>query len=194
MLLINLCTSSYPAVYIICVFPISLARWLRFDGYNPPYQFTLFASALFAFSGLFNVILYFSTRREYAVGPSVTATATILPLAPQNNYLPQAGQILNSREDIDYELNERCGRRRPLTYRDGPSPTASTARLPSNLILNSTSPLNQSPVPLAQDCGPAHRQSASRLSTSDSQASRGNTLTSGYPLDDDENDYGRLPA
>jgi hypothetical protein len=63
------------------------------DGYKPPPRFTLFASALFAFSGLFNVILYFSTRKEYAVGPSVTATATILPLTTQDSYLPQPGQI-----------------------------------------------------------------------------------------------------
>ena len=124
------------------------------DGYKPPHQFTLFASALFAFSGLFNVILYFSTRKEYAVGPSVTATATILPLTSQDSYLPQAGHILNSREDIEDALNERYGQQPPLTYRNSPSP-----------------------VPLAQVHGPAHRQ-----------------LTSGSQLDDDENDYGRLPA
>ncbi|RXW14079.1 hypothetical protein EST38_g11773 [Candolleomyces aberdarensis] len=62
----------YPAVYIICVFPIALARWLKFGrrNYEPPYQVTLFASTLFALSGLFNVILYFFLRRKFTVGAS----------------------------------------------------------------------------------------------------------------------------
>ncbi|KAH6906349.1 hypothetical protein BKA70DRAFT_1105730 [Coprinopsis sp. MPI-PUGE-AT-0042] len=63
----------YPAVYVICVFPNSLARWLNFSGVETvPHQFTLFASALFAFSGMFNVILFVCTRPELVVGHSPT--------------------------------------------------------------------------------------------------------------------------
>ncbi|RXW18068.1 hypothetical protein EST38_g7786 [Candolleomyces aberdarensis] len=193
----------YPAVYIICVFPISLARWLRFGrGSKPPFQFTLFASALFSFSGLFNVILYFMTRREYAVGPSISVTAPALPSTAQNNnhYLSdkEASQISNSREDINYELDERYGRQSPLMYQNGTSPTGNLTPLSPNLTLHNTSPLHQSPasrtMPLGQGYGPAPPHSAGHLSASDSLASRGNTLNSGYQLDDDENDYGRLPG
>ncbi|KAJ2922562.1 hypothetical protein H1R20_g14516, partial [Candolleomyces eurysporus] len=191
----------YPAVYIICVFPISLARWLRFGGSKPPFQFTLFASALFSFSGLFNVILYFMTRREYAVGPSISVTAPTLPSTAQhNNHLSdkEASQISNSREDINSVLDERYGRQSPLMYQNGTSPTGNSTPLSPNLTLHSTSPLHQSPpsrtVPLGQGYEPAPPQSAGHLSASDSLASRGNTLNSGYRLDDDENDYGRLPG
>ncbi|RXW18065.1 hypothetical protein EST38_g7787 [Candolleomyces aberdarensis] len=194
----------YPAVYIICVFPNSLARWLYFSGDEGPFQFTLFASTLFGFSGLFNVILYFSTRREYAVGPSVSVTAATLPTTAQNHgYLPpdkEASQISNSREDVNFELEERYGRQPPLLYQSGPSPTANSTALSPNLILHNTTPLHHSPpsrtVPLGQGYGPAPPQSVGHLSANDAhtQASRGNTLSSGHQLDDDENDYGRLPG
>ncbi|TFK21879.1 hypothetical protein FA15DRAFT_672092 [Coprinopsis marcescibilis] len=59
----------YPAVYIFCMFPNTIARWMSFSGHTIPYQVTLFASALFAFSGMFNVILFFITRPELVVGP-----------------------------------------------------------------------------------------------------------------------------
>ncbi|KAJ2922566.1 hypothetical protein H1R20_g14517, partial [Candolleomyces eurysporus] len=203
----------YPAVYIICVFPNSLARWLYFSGDEGPFQFTLFASTLFGFSGLFNVILYFSTRREYAVGPSVSVTAAALPSTA--GYLPpdkEASHISNSREDVNFELEERYGRQPPLLYQSGPSPTANSTALSPNLILHNTTPLHQSPpsrtVPLGQGYGAAPPQSVGQgygaappqsvghLSTNDAhtQASRGNTLSSGHQLDDDENDYGRLPG
>ena len=63
-----LISHSYPAVYIVCVLPNSLSRWLWFEGFNTPYQFTFFASTLFALSGTFNVILFFLTRPELVVG------------------------------------------------------------------------------------------------------------------------------
>jgi hypothetical protein len=55
----------YPAVYIFCVFPNTLSRWLYFTNglkHTPPYQFTLFASSIYGLSGMFNLILFFLTR------------------------------------------------------------------------------------------------------------------------------------
>ncbi|KAJ2919918.1 hypothetical protein MD484_g441, partial [Candolleomyces efflorescens] len=187
----------YPAVYILCVLPNTLSRWLYFSGYNVPFQFTLAASSLFGFSGLFNVILYFSTRKEYAVGPSVSVTGATYPsTAHHHGYLPpdkEASQISNSREDVGYELEERnYGRQQTLSYQSGPSPNANSTALSPNLILHNTSPLHQSPssrtVPLGQAHGPSPPNSAGH------PAGRGNTVNSGYQLDDDENDYGRLPG
>ncbi|KAF8898861.1 hypothetical protein BD779DRAFT_1485889 [Infundibulicybe gibba] len=52
----------YPAVYIVTVSPISIARWLSFSGKSVPFPATAFASVLFSSSGLLNVILFTSTR------------------------------------------------------------------------------------------------------------------------------------
>jgi hypothetical protein len=59
-------------VYIICILPNSLSRWLFFSGHKVPYQFSLFANTLFSLSGLFNAILFFLTRPDLVVGPSNT--------------------------------------------------------------------------------------------------------------------------
>jgi hypothetical protein len=56
-------------VYIICVLPNTFSRWFYFSGYTIPYQFTLFASALYALSGLFNLLLFFLTRPDMVIGP-----------------------------------------------------------------------------------------------------------------------------
>jgi len=70
--------NSYPAVYIICVFPNTLARWLSFSDANPPpYQFTLFANAIYGLSGLFNLILFFFTRPKIVVGSVVPKSAIL---------------------------------------------------------------------------------------------------------------------
>ncbi|RXW14077.1 hypothetical protein EST38_g11777 [Candolleomyces aberdarensis] len=69
----------YPAVYIICVLPSSISRWLSFSGHHVPFQFTLFSSALFAYSGFFNVILYFTTRRDYTLGSTRPIISAQLP-------------------------------------------------------------------------------------------------------------------
>ncbi|PBK68884.1 hypothetical protein ARMSODRAFT_1019459 [Armillaria solidipes] len=64
----------YPAVYAICVFPVTIVRWLTFsDGVYVPSGATFFASVLFSSSGLFNSILYTATR------PDLVAS-TITPL------------------------------------------------------------------------------------------------------------------
>ncbi|KIM75363.1 hypothetical protein PILCRDRAFT_827270 [Piloderma croceum F 1598] len=54
----------YPAVYIITVLPIAVVRWTTFSNANAyvPFAATAFADALFASSGLLNVILFALTR------------------------------------------------------------------------------------------------------------------------------------
>ncbi|TFK38107.1 hypothetical protein BDQ12DRAFT_683986 [Crucibulum laeve] len=62
----------YPAIYIFCVFPVGLVRWLKFSGHDDiPPAATIFASILFSLSGLFNVILYKYTRPELVAGRSI---------------------------------------------------------------------------------------------------------------------------
>lgn len=64
----------YPAVYAICVFPVTIVRWLSFnDSDSVPSGAILFAGVLFSLSGLFNSILYTATR------PDLVAS-TITPL------------------------------------------------------------------------------------------------------------------
>ncbi|PPQ78887.1 hypothetical protein CVT24_012274 [Panaeolus cyanescens] len=58
----------YPLVYIVCVFPNTISRWLSFEGYRVPYQFVLFANSIFALSGLFNLVLFFLTRPKLVIG------------------------------------------------------------------------------------------------------------------------------
>jgi len=53
----------YPAVYIICIFPISIVRWLRFQSnIQVSDGATITAAIIFASSGMLNVILYLTTR------------------------------------------------------------------------------------------------------------------------------------
>jgi len=86
-------------VYIVCVLPNSVSRWLAFrhatsDGNMPsfpPYQFTLFANTILALSGMFNVILFFATRPELIVSPTFTIDSEQLPRSDEPNnfgYLP----------------------------------------------------------------------------------------------------------
>ncbi|RDB30849.1 hypothetical protein Hypma_005911 [Hypsizygus marmoreus] len=58
----------YPAVYIFCVFPVGLVRWLVFSGNYVPRPATIFASIVFSLSGLLNTILYVLTRPELVRG------------------------------------------------------------------------------------------------------------------------------
>ncbi|KIM45490.1 hypothetical protein M413DRAFT_24685 [Hebeloma cylindrosporum] len=73
----------YPAVYIICILPNSLSRWLSFSGFNVPYQFILAANTIFSLSGMFNAILFFLTRPDLVVGPSDSPPPTQDPTDPR---------------------------------------------------------------------------------------------------------------
>lgn len=86
----KLYTFSYPLVYIVCILPNSICRWLFFSRSKAvpyqavPYQASLFASTLFSLSGMFNAILFFYTRPALVV--TVSPSDTPLPhLAPTDS-------------------------------------------------------------------------------------------------------------
>ncbi|KAG8906591.1 hypothetical protein FRB99_006546 [Tulasnella sp. 403] len=53
---------SYPIAYLFIILPISVTRWMGFQGKSVPYQATCFAAAIFSSSGLVNTTLYLITR------------------------------------------------------------------------------------------------------------------------------------
>jgi hypothetical protein len=59
----------YPAVYIFCILPVCVVRWLDFSGHAVAPAATIFASVMFSLSGLFNVTLYYLTRPQLITGP-----------------------------------------------------------------------------------------------------------------------------
>lgn len=59
----------YPAVFVLCIVPISVARWMQFTGHKTPYQATLFGASMFGLSGMLNVVLFWVTRPELVTGP-----------------------------------------------------------------------------------------------------------------------------
>jgi len=67
----------YPVVYLTCIGPYSIARWLFFSGIKVEYQITLVFSTFFSLSGLFNTVLFFLTRPDLVTGHEDT-----LPPAP----------------------------------------------------------------------------------------------------------------
>ncbi|KAG2016373.1 hypothetical protein CC2G_009544 [Coprinopsis cinerea AmutBmut pab1-1] len=164
----------YPAVYVVCVFPNSLTRWLAFSGHKPPYQATLFASSIFAFSGLFNVVLFFLTRPELVKGPS-TETPPESPIVPHTKYghLPafrDGNDGLNrGAVNIDIEKAEENG-----GY--------------GTRVLPDSHPIYQSPNP-----PPRSLSSSTGNHYASSKLSRPRTAETMPEEDDDEEDYGRLP-
>jgi len=90
---------SYPAVYLICVFPNTVSRWLRFTGHDIAYQFLLFANTLFNLSGFFNAILFFFTRPELVIGSSNAPLPDIQVATPPD---PQVQSFQYPMEKTDY--------------------------------------------------------------------------------------------
>jgi hypothetical protein len=81
---IAICLLFYPAVYIITIVPITIARFITFSNPNThvPFAVTVFADVLFALSGLFNVILFAFTRPSVSpfrerLGPITLESSTI---------------------------------------------------------------------------------------------------------------------
>ncbi|KAG2044967.1 hypothetical protein BDR03DRAFT_976861 [Suillus americanus] len=58
----NFYSSSYPAVYIVTVLPITAARFTQFHTQKVPWGVTAWADTLLLLSGFFNTILYTLTR------------------------------------------------------------------------------------------------------------------------------------
>ncbi|KZV80574.1 hypothetical protein EXIGLDRAFT_780809 [Exidia glandulosa HHB12029] len=55
-------SDRYPLIYLITILPTSITRFMSFAGHNVPYQATVFCGLLFSCSGIFNVILFTTTR------------------------------------------------------------------------------------------------------------------------------------
>jgi len=98
----------YPAVYIFCVFPNTLSRWLYFTNglrHPPPYQFTLFASSIYGLSGVFNLILFFFTRPTVVMGHSVTPNDIASPIHRRHDSEFARNSLQKRpRSDYDYGL------------------------------------------------------------------------------------------
>lgn len=96
----------YPAVYIFCVFPNTLSRWLYFTNrlnHPPPYQFTLFASSIYGLSGMFNLILFFLTRPTVVVGPASTGVVLPIHRRPDSEFARNS-TLKQPRSEYDYGL------------------------------------------------------------------------------------------
>ncbi|TFK26278.1 hypothetical protein FA15DRAFT_702921 [Coprinopsis marcescibilis] len=86
---------AYPCVYLLCIMPQSFSRWFAFTGYTVPTGFTMLARTLFALSGLFNVILFFTTRYELVVGPSTEDSGTSTVPEPRTRNPSQQTSLSN---------------------------------------------------------------------------------------------------
>lgn len=75
----------YPAVYIFCVFPNSLSRWLYFTNglkHPVPYEFSLFASSLYGLSGMLNLVVFLLTRPKVVMGHSLPSSLKDVAVSP----------------------------------------------------------------------------------------------------------------
>ena len=63
---------SYPIVYILCILPNSVTRWLSFTHHHVPDKAILAANAIHAFSGFFNFVVFCATRPAmvFGIGPN----------------------------------------------------------------------------------------------------------------------------
>lgn len=59
---------SYPIVYILCVLPNSLARWMSFTHHAVPPRVILAANSLHALVGFFNFVVFCATRPAMVFG------------------------------------------------------------------------------------------------------------------------------
>ncbi|KAJ3569371.1 hypothetical protein NP233_g5100 [Leucocoprinus birnbaumii] len=79
----------YPAVYLICLGPVSICRWLAFSGKTISPAATLTSDTIFSLSGLFNVILFYYTRPGLITGSAESVATRSEPsevdLAPGPN-------------------------------------------------------------------------------------------------------------
>jgi hypothetical protein len=89
--------SSYPIVYLICVLPFSITRWMTFSGHYVPNQASAFTTCLFSLSGFLNVLLFFKTRPQLIRGG---------PLPEANQAQEHQLQDIRNRGDGQAPLDE----------------------------------------------------------------------------------------
>ncbi|KIK70868.1 hypothetical protein GYMLUDRAFT_148385 [Collybiopsis luxurians FD-317 M1] len=71
----------YPLIYIFAVSPITVVRWMAFSGANVPFAATAFASIVFSSSGVFNVLLFATTRPKLLPHREHRSRTTPLPFS-----------------------------------------------------------------------------------------------------------------
>ncbi|KAF4603177.1 succinate dehydrogenase flavoprotein subunit [Pleurotus pulmonarius] len=89
----------YPLVYIITIFPISIARWVSFSGTAIPSAATMFADIMFCSSGFLNVLLYTITRPGVVRGsptPSSDAERGLKSHNHNHNHTPTQQAAIHS--------------------------------------------------------------------------------------------------
>jgi len=59
---------SYPIVYILCVLPNSVTRWMSFTQHSVPARAVLAANSLHALFGFFNFVVFCATRPAMVFG------------------------------------------------------------------------------------------------------------------------------
>lgn len=144
---------SYPAVYTITVFPMTVTRWMSFSGASVPFAATAFASVTFWSSGLFNVILFAITRPRLLPSRSKISSSPSdhIGMSLKSPVTPDSTQRTDDRFS-DIEASERTSHFSPLaspdkrTDRNLPSPDSppprdsdgSMAFVPPNLRIDET--------------------------------------------------------
>jgi len=98
----------YPAVFIFCFLPNTVARWLYFENPNKlptPYQFAFFGSSIYGLSGLFNLILFLLTRPKVVVGSPVSPTkdTAVLPIHVRHDLPKHLPNLNHGSLSIDIE-------------------------------------------------------------------------------------------
>lgn len=59
---------SYPIVYILCILPNTVARWMSFTHHAVPYRAILAGNSLHALFGFFNFVVFCATRPAMVFG------------------------------------------------------------------------------------------------------------------------------
>ncbi|EDR12039.1 uncharacterized protein LACBIDRAFT_314169 [Laccaria bicolor S238N-H82] len=167
----------YPAVYIGYVLPNTFSRWFYFSGYTVPPALTLFAQALYALSGVFNLFLFFFTRPEMVIGPAHVELAET-PSSPNQNTIKYGHLPNRIVEDSDQK---------------GTLPDFDANSL---LIDHQSTTLRYSPVPGGLVPRPGTGGSGGGMGyppTSRPLTNEG-LMHGGSNSFEDEEDYGRLPG
>jgi len=140
----------YPAVFICCFFPNTLSRWLYFTdkpNNSPPYQFTLFASSIYALSGVFNLILFFLTRPKIVVGHPKCSKETVLPIHRRHDseFSPKESRLDYNFGSLSIDI-EDSGRPGSTSTIEIQSPSRTKHRPRSSYDLQGISSLPSSPT------------------------------------------------
>lgn len=135
----------FPAVYIVCVIPNSLARWLYFTDRHPPPLLTLFANTIYDLSGLCNLILFLLTRPTAVVGSPKDKTT--LPIYRRDEHARNSTRKVSRLSEYDYGILsidiESDG---PKSGFELQSPSRSQHRPRSSYDLQGVSSLPSSPM------------------------------------------------